>query len=107
MEDVMGKFVFAYSGGSTPDSPAAQEAVMAAWMSWFGELGEAVVDGGAPFGPSKSITGKGAASDGAPSKLTGYSIISADDLAGAAKKASGCPILKDGGTVEIYEAMPM
>jgi hypothetical protein len=28
---------------------------MDAWNSWYGQLGQAVVDGGNPFGPSRSI----------------------------------------------------
>ena len=76
-------------------------------MGWFGKLGEAVVDGGAPFGGSMSRTGDGSPSEGADSALTGYSIITAGSLADAAELAGGCPILKDGGTVDVYETMPM
>ena len=40
----MTKFVLAYTGGSAPDTKEEQDAVMAAWMGWFGQLGAAVVD---------------------------------------------------------------
>jgi hypothetical protein len=105
----MGKFVLAYrGGGGVPQSESEQQAVMAAWGAWFGELGAAVVDGGAPFGASSSVSAKGAApADGAPSALTGYSILTADSLADAAKLAGGCPVLDSGGTVEVYEAIEM
>ena len=106
MEDDMGKFVFAYRGGSTPTSEAEGAKVMEAWMSWFGTLGAAVIDGGNPFGASTAI-----ASDGSTTTPTaglgGYSIISADDLAAAAELAKGSPVLAAGGTVEVYEAMDM
>ena len=46
----MAKFVLAYRGGSVPDTEAEQQAAMEAWMGWFGSLGDAVVDGGNPFG---------------------------------------------------------
>ena len=46
----MGKYVLAYQGGSMAETPEEQEKVMAAWGGWFGSLGAAVVDGGAPFG---------------------------------------------------------
>jgi cytochrome c556 len=91
----------AYRGGSAPEGEAAQQAVMQAWMSWFGELGDAVVDGGAPFGASTVVGGSSAAG------LTGYSVISADSLDAATAMAGGCPILTDGGSVDVYEAMDM
>lgn len=97
----MGKYVLAYRGGSAPEGEAAQQAVMQAWMSWFGNLGEAVIDGGAPFGASAVI--------GAPAVagLTGYSVISAGSLDEAMAMGGGCPILADGGSVDVYEAMDM
>ena len=45
----------------------------------------------------------GSASDGGASGLTGYSVLSADSLAAACDLAKGCPILDNGGTVEVYE----
>lgn len=99
----MAKYVLAYKGGSRPESEAEQEAVMAAWTGWFGQLGAAVVDPGNPFGPSKAVAAGGAVSDGGPAGLSGYSIVSADDLDAAAELAKGCPVLTGGGTVEVYE----
>lgn len=37
----------------------------------------------------------------------GYSIVSADDIAGACEIAKGCPIHESGGTVEVAEIMGM
>jgi hypothetical protein len=65
------------------------------------------VDGGAPFGPSSSIATDGSAKDGGASSLTGYSILSAGSLAEAQTKAKGCPVLASGGSIEIYESLPM
>ncbi len=103
----MANFVLAYRGGSVPDSEADQQATMEAWMGWFGSLGDAVVDGGAPFGASMSRTGDGQPADGADSALTGYSIVSAGSLAEATELAGGCPVLQSGGSVDVYESMPM
>ena len=44
---------------------------------------------------------------GAVTALGGYSIVSAESLDAAAAKASGCPVLKTGGTVDVYEALEM
>jgi hypothetical protein len=102
----MANFVLAYKGGSMAETPEAQEAAMKAWMDWFGALGSAVVDGGAPFGPSTAVQSDGSKGS-ATAGLTGYSVLRADSLELAAKLASGCPVLGAGGTVEVYEALPM
>jgi hypothetical protein len=103
----MAKFVLAYRGGSGMAAPEDQQAAMEAWMGWFGTLGESVVDPGSPFGPSTAVGPDGSSSDSVASGLTGYSIIAADSLADAATKAKGCPVLADGGSVDIYEALPI
>jgi hypothetical protein len=94
------KFVLVYQGGRMAETEEAQASAMAAWGAWFGSLGAAVVDGGAPFGASAAVGG-GDARTG----LTGYSILQADDLAQAVERAGGCPILADGGTVDVYQTI--
>ena len=103
----MAKFVLVYKGGGMAETPAAQKKAMEQWGNWFGTLGKAVVDGGAPFGASSSIDSKGKSTKGNGAGLTGYSIIETTTLADATKKAKGCPVLTSGGTVEVYEALPM
>ena len=96
----MGKYVLVYQGGAMAETEEAQAAAMAAWGAWFGTLGAAVVDGGAPFGASAAVGG-----GGATSALTGYSVLEAGDLDAAVAMARGCPILADGGKVDVYEAI--
>jgi hypothetical protein len=103
----MGKYVLVYRGGSFGETEADQEAVMLRWMTWFGELGDSVVDLGNPFGPSATIGSDGTVTPGGSSELTGYSIVEAADLAEASDKASGCPVLAAGGSIEVYEAVPI
>jgi hypothetical protein len=103
----MANYVFVYKGGGMATTEAEQKAAMAAWGQWFGGLGGAVVDPGAPFGPSKSLATNGSVNDGAGSHLTGYSVIKADTLDAAAGLAKKCPILSNGGSVEIYETIPI
>jgi hypothetical protein len=99
----MANYVLVFKGGGVPETEEQQQQVMAAWGAWFEALGPAVVDGGNPFGPSMSVAGDGTVSEGAASGLTGYAILAGDDLAAAAEMAKGCPILTDGGEIEIYE----
>jgi len=55
----MAKFVLIYRGGQMGETPAEQEALMAKWGAWFGTLGAAVCDMGAPFGASVTVGAAG------------------------------------------------
>jgi hypothetical protein len=83
-------------------TPEQQQAMIAAWGVWYNALGDKVVDPGNPTGSSATVTASGR-SDGAASGITGYSIISADNLDQAAELAKACPIIADGGVIHIYE----
>jgi hypothetical protein len=103
------KYVLLYHGGGMAEGEAEQAAVMQAWGEWFGSLGSAVVDAGAPFsGTAKSVSSERAVSDGglgdAPS---GYSVVESDSIDAAANMAKSCPIQKAGGQVAIYEVHDM
>jgi hypothetical protein len=102
----MAKFVYIYTGGQMAETPAAQEEAMQAWGAWFGSLGDAVTDPGNPFGGAATVSPAGVTSGGAAG-AGGYSIVTANSLDDAAGLAKGCPVLTGGGTVEVYEAIPM
>lgn len=101
----MANYLFAYTGGGMAETDAEREAAMAAWGQWFGKVGPAIVDAGNPFGPSTSVGagGNGAAESG----LTGYSVLAADSIDAAAELAKDCPIIANGGKVDIYETVPV
>jgi len=103
----MAKFVYLYTGGQMAATPEAQAEAMQAWGAWFGTLGEAITDPGNPFGPSSATLGNGGASAGGTSGIGGYTIINAESLDDATSLAKGCPVLVGGGSVEVYEALPM
>jgi len=101
----MAKYLLLYGGGSMPETPEEQAAVMKAWDEWFHDLGSAVVDGGNPFTfgtPPKRVASDGSISD-TKSPASGYSIIEADSLDDAAKKATGCPVLRGGADITVFE----
>jgi hypothetical protein len=100
----MGKYLFAYQGGMMADTDEQRQAVMQAWGEWFGKLGQAIVDPGNPFAGSTSVNGNGAGGEVA-SQLTGYTVIQADSLDAASALAEGCPVLKGGGSVDVYETI--
>jgi hypothetical protein len=100
----MGKYVLAYSGGGMPETEEEQARVMGAWTDWLGSLGDSLVDAGTPFGASKTVA-NGSLADGARSRLTGYSIVTAGTLDEAAGKTKSCPVLDSGGTIDVYETI--
>ncbi|MBT8200097.1 MAG: hypothetical protein KJO36_06235 [Acidimicrobiia bacterium] len=98
-------YVLLYKGGAGMDrSEEDANAVMEAWGMWYGKLGDAIVDGGNPFSQSMAMTSDGNTD---PSGITGYTVISADDMAGAQALVKDHPHLDDGGTVEVYETFEM
>ena len=105
----MPKYVLTYHGEMNmedmPTDPAAIEAVMAEWGAWYESMGSALVDGGAPFGVSTAISSSGAVD--APAQLSGYTIVEAADVAAATAIAEGSPVLANGHTVQISEAIDM
>jgi len=102
---IMANYLLLYSGGRMPESEAEQAAVMQAWMSWFGQLGNALVDGGNPTsGQAKTIASNGTVSEGSELGMaSGYSIIKADSLDEAVAKAKGCPVLQGGAKIVVLE----
>jgi len=99
----MAEYVLVYKdGGQMPEGEAAQKAVMEAWTKWFDDLGDKIVNRGAPFGATKSIASDGGVGDGSVG-LTGFSIIEADSLDAAVEIAKGCPVLGGGSSIEVCE----
>lgn len=103
----MSSYVLAYTGGSMAETEEEQAKVMAAWGAWIGGLGSALVDAGNPFGPSTHVGADGAVSQGGGSGLTGYSIVTADDLDAATALVKDCPQLSSGGAIDVYEVFPV
>ncbi len=100
----MGKYVYIYyAGKNVEDAGSAEE-----WGSWFGKLGDKLVDGGNPFkdnGQAVNASGVMAVKD---SPATGYSIVNAESIEDATELAKGCPLMHSAdGAVCVYEALPM
>ncbi len=96
----MKKFIFLHVGYETPTKE-----IIDAWMKWFGEIKDHVVDSGNPFGPGKEVT-KAGVKDLPHDKnaITGYTIIKTDSMEEAVKIAQSCPMIT---SMRVYEAMSM
>ena len=104
----MSRYIFGYHGRAvTPETAPQVQAVMAAWQTWFGNMGSALIDIGNPAGPSQVLASNGAVSKPAGVGLTGYSIVEADSMETALKLAQGCPIFATGGSIEVAELVAM
>lgn len=102
----MPKFIFAYHGGSKPESPEAGAELMAKWQAWLDGLGTAVINPGNPVGKSKTVSADGVANNGGSNPLSGFSVIEAANMDAALEKAKACPHLTH-GTIEVAEMMDM
>ena len=107
----MARFMLIYKGDATDMADMTEErskAVLDKWMSWISKVGPALSDVGTPFGPGASVVDDG--SRGTPAKLTGYSIIEAEDLDAAVAFVDGHPYLSEGKgdyAVDVFELMPV
>ena len=101
----MPKYVIAYLGGKQMPNPQDRAAHMARWKAWVDELGSAMVNPGTPLGQGKLVSSDGVSERG-PNRLTGFSIVLADNIDVALEIAQRCPFL-DIGTIEVAEEMEM
>ena len=91
-----------------PFTEEQTQETMAAWGAWMGGLGDALLDGGAPFGDRATVVDDGSA--GTPAELTGFSIVEAADLASATAMTNGHPYLTDDKgdfCIDVIEMVPM
>lgn len=104
----MAQFILAYHGGNTDLTPEDIKKGMAAWGAWFGQLGDAIVQPGAPASVAKTVSASSVTDGGGSNPITGYSVINAPDMDAAVEMAKGCPVLANGtGTVEVAELVEM
>jgi len=90
----MATFLFTYRAPAERRPPTPEG--MAAWNAWFESLGGSVKDIGNPVFEATAL-----GSVGANNPLSGYSLITADDLESAVQLAKGCPMLEAGGGIEV------
>jgi hypothetical protein len=109
--EFMANYMVLYSGGmGMAATPEEQEKIMADWGAWYATMGDAIVDGGAPFADSMHISAAGAAAAAGPlgdAPATGYTVISADSLEAATSACAEHPHLKHGGQVQVFTCIDM
>ncbi len=103
----MSEFIYAFHGGSMPETPEEGAKVMAAWQAWMEGLGERMVNPGNPVGMSKTVSSSGVTDDGGSNPLSGFTIVKAGSIEEACEMAKGCPIIDAGGSVEVAPIVEM
>src|SRR3954447_4085405 len=88
-------------------TPEQRQAGMAAWMKWMTQHQAALVDGGAPLGPTKRVTAAGVTD--ARNEMGGYSIVQAESHEAATQMfGKDFPHLQmPGAWIEVVEIMPI
>lgn len=87
-------------------TPEEMKEGMSAWIEWFKQVGDNLVDKGMPLGNAMTITKEGEMPGNV--EFVGYTVIQAEDLNGALQAAKMSPNLdREGATVEVHEMMPM
>jgi hypothetical protein len=105
----MSEFTYLIRGRKTSGSPEEMQKRLEKWAAWFKNLNAqgCLKDPGHPLeATGKVVKGEQKiVNDGpyaeAKDVVGGYLVIEADNLADAAEISKGCPILEDGGSVEI------
>lgn len=103
----MKKFILIFRGGNVPADQ--QEKTNQDWFAWIGGLAtKGVYKSGYPLAGGRVVTAAGTkAYKSAHNDVAGYGEIEATSLDVAVKIAKTAPNVKDGGTVEVREAIPM
>src|SRR5882724_6348545 len=106
----MTEFAFLFRGRNrAAGSAEQQQRTVQRWGAWMGELRERglIADPGQPLeSRGKVVQGQGKAVNDGPfaeikDVVNGFMIIKADSLETAVEISKGCPVLDDGGSVEI------
>jgi hypothetical protein len=109
----MTKFIVIYhASGSAMEkmkdsSPEDTKKGMEAWHEWAEKCGAGLVDLGSPLGNGQKVTkSNNSASD---KNVVGYSILQAEDMAGAQELLQGHPHLEwtEGCEIEVHESLPL
>lgn len=101
----MAQFGLLYVGEPQFSSPEEGQANAQKYVEWLNGLGDAVVNRGIPMGAPTRVTAAGLSSEARPDRLTGLTIVEADDMDAAIEMAKNCPYIEVAAldVVQIFE----
>ena len=104
----MANFVFLIYYGEKVQNMEPTPEVMEVWNKWFKDLGDKIVDPGAPFNGNGQSVSKKSVDPVDSWPATAYLVVKADSMDAAVAISKGCPALEaEESSVRIYECMPM
>ncbi len=92
-------------------SPEQFQAILKQWQDWIGGIAAQgkFVSTNALGDEGRTVNAAGLVSDGPYAEVKefvgGYIVVKAEDLDDAVKLSAGCPVLENGGTVEVRNVM--
>ena len=94
-EKILAQFGLLYVGepkfaGSEEEGQAHQQR----YFAWLDGLGDAAVNRGIPFGPPTRVDATGVYSEAREDRLTGLTIVEAEDMEAAIEIAKSCPYIE-------------
>jgi YCII-related domain len=95
----MANYVLTFRGQPSRTPTAEEEA---RWPAWFSHVGASIADMGNRVAQARSVGYHGERDD----VLSGYIVITAADFDAAVAIAQSCPILQQGGSLEVGEIVP-
>jgi hypothetical protein len=101
----MARFLVTYHGAGMPEGDDARQQAMEALGRWLAQAGKAVVDPGAPLGPSKIVTAASVAHGPASGPAGGYSIVEAADIEAAVGLVMDHPFVGRGEALQVSAAI--
>ena len=101
----MPQFGLLYVGEPQFSSPEEGQANFQKYVAWLNGLGDAVVNRGIPMGPPTRVDADGVSSEERADRLTGLTIVEADDMDAAIEIAKACPYIDVAAldVVQIFE----
>jgi hypothetical protein len=101
----MPNFLVTYHGGGMPEGEEARQQAMADFGAWVGKTGDALADPGAPLGPSMTVSSEGVRPGDADGRVSGYSVLRADDMDSAVALVRDHPFVTRGGSLQVTAAV--
>lgn len=103
----MAHYFIGYHGGEPPETPEEGKALMAKWLAWTKDLGEAMINPGTPLGGTQTVFSD-KVEDSNANVLMGFSIVDAASMEDAKEIARKCPhLLMRGASLQVAEMKQM
>lgn len=99
----MPAYLLAFHGGRAMPEADDDNLTSDAWYDWMSGIAEQLIDAGNPTRGSRLVAADGTVTEPGDTRVSGYTIVAAMTMEEAIEIARTCPILAEGGSVEVSE----